>query len=115
MKHCQDIKNKVQRFSTAMRLAGASNEQISKVVAGIIKDRGPIGEGRYACSCNNHGPRWIENSKDGCCPGCWALALDYHQEMKVNGVKPVTLKMIEKSTWGFNVNKLKEIKNGCKI
>ena len=110
MKHCLDIKNDVQRNSTAMRLAGSSNEQISRVVADIIKDRGPIGTGRYACTCNNWGPRWIENSKNLCCYGCLQWALDYHQDMAVNGVKPVTMAMIERSTWGFNVAKLKELK-----
>jgi hypothetical protein len=110
MKHCQDIKNDVQRNATAMRLAGSSNEQISRVVADIVADRGPIGTGRYACTCNNWGPRWIENSRDAVCQGCWDWSLDHHQEMAVNGVEPVTMDMVEKSTWGFNVAKLKEIK-----
>ena len=113
MKHCQDIKNDVQRYSTAMRLAGASNEHISKVVGQLVAEK-HAGKDRtqYECTCDNWGPRFGENSLSMCCPGCWALALDYHQEMKVNGVEPVTMEMVERSTWGFNVNKLKEIKNG---
>ena len=109
MKHCMDIKNDVQRNATAMRLVGSSNEQINRVVADIISDRGPIGTGKYACTCNNWGPRWIENSLDGCCPGCFQWALDHHQEMDVNGVEPVTMSMIENATWGFNVAKLREL------
>ena len=106
MKHCMDIKNDVQRNATAMRLVGSSNEQINRVVADIISDRGPIGTGKYACTCNNWGPRWIENSLDGCCPGCFAMALDIHQEMDVNGVEPPTREMIENNTWGINVAQL---------
>jgi hypothetical protein len=80
------------------------------MVANIVKIRGPIGEGIYACTCNNWGPRWLEDSEDGCCPGCFQWALDHHQEMKVNGVKPVNMNMIERSqSWGFNVEKLKEL------
>jgi len=107
MKHCQDIKNDVQRNATAMRLAGASNIGISRVVAEMVIDRGPVGTGKYQCRCNNWGPRWIENSSDGCCAGCWQWAIDHHQEMSVNGVKPVTMGMIERSTWGFNVAKIR--------
>jgi len=110
MRHSMDIKNDVQRNATAMRLAGATNEQISRVVADIVDERGFAGSGRYSCSCNNWGPRWIENSKDAICQGCWNWARDHHQEMKINGVKPVTMDMIERSTWGFNVAKIKELK-----
>ena len=110
MKHFQDIKNDVQRNATAMRMAGSSNLQISRVVADIIKDRGPIGTGRYSCSCNGWGPRWIENSKDAVCQGCWNLARDHHQEMKINGVEPVTMDMVEDGqSHGINIKKLKEI------
>ena len=110
MKHFMDIKNDVQRNATAMRMAGSSNLQIRRVVADIIKHRGPIGTGRYSCSCNGWGPRWIENSLNGCCPGCFQWALDHHQDMSVNGVVPPTVKMVEDGqSHGINIKKLKEI------
>jgi hypothetical protein len=47
----------------------------------------------------------------GCCPGCFAGALESDQMMFVNGVKPVTMEMIENSmSWGFNIPKIKELR-----
>jgi hypothetical protein len=107
-----DIKNDVQRNATAMRLAGASNEAINRVTAEIVEARGPIGTGKYACSCNNNGPRFIENSTDGCCPGCFQWALDHHYEVPTSELDPnrVTMEMIENNTWGIRVDKVKELK-----
>ena len=91
----KEIKNIVNRWSNHLTDLGHSKAFISKVVACIVKLRGPIGEGKYACTCNNWGPRWLEYSEDGCCPGCFRWALDHHQMMSINGVKPVTMAMIE--------------------
>jgi hypothetical protein len=39
------------------------------------------------------------------------LALDADQSMFVNGVKPVTMLMIEQNaSWGFNILKLRELR-----
>lgn len=116
----ENIKNPIQQFETSMRRIGYSikpgqqNDTISRPIAGFVAGRheGRVrrGEaGKYTCSCNNWGPRSIENSQDGCCPGCWQWALDHHQEMYVNGVEPVTMAMIENATWGFNVDKIREL------
>ena len=105
----KDIKNHIQQFETANRRTGVSNVQISRAVAEIVNVRGPVGDGPYACRCNNWGPRWIENSSDGCCAGCWQWALDHHQEMDVNGVEPPTREMIEKNTWGISADKVREL------
>jgi hypothetical protein len=105
-----DIKNDVQRNATAMRLAGSSNEQINRVTADIIDARGPIGEGRYACTCNNNGPRFIENSRDLCCQGCFNWAYDHHYEYSIHGQADwLTCEWAEGNTWGINVDKLREL------
>ena len=105
------IKNVVHRWTNHLTSLGHSKAFISRFVAHIVKARGPVGTGKYACTCNNWGPRWLEYSQDGCCPGCWAWALDHHQAMKVNGVKPVTMAMIEQNaSWGFNVPKIRDIR-----
>ena len=101
------IKNVIQRYTKHFQSLGHDKEFISRFVAHVVKARGPLPNG---CTCNNWGPRWIEDSQDGCCPVCWAGALKADQMMFVNGVKPVTMAMIERSTWGFNVAKLKELK-----
>jgi hypothetical protein len=105
------VKNVIHRWTLHLTSLGHSKAFISSFVAHIVKVRGPIGTGKYACTCNNWGPRWGEDSEKGCCDGCFAWALDHHQEMKVNGVKPVTMGMIERSkSWGFNVAKLHELR-----
>ena len=105
------IKNNVHRWTKHLTSLGHSKAFINKFVARIVKARGPIGTGKYACTCNNWGPRWLEDSESGCCPGCFAWALDHHQEMRVNGVAPVSMAMIEQSTsWGFNILKIRELR-----
>ena len=102
------IKNTTQRWVKHLTDLGHTNDFISRFVARQAKIDGPVGR----CTCNNWGPRWGENSLSGCCPGCWAGALESDQMMFVNGVEPVTMKMIERSqSWGFNVPKIKEILN----
>jgi hypothetical protein len=105
------IKNYINRWVHHMNDLEFKPEFISKLVASMVRERGPIGTGKYACTCNNWGPRWLENSEDGCCPGCFRWALDHHQMMSVNGVKPVTMAMIEQSaSWGFNILKIRELR-----
>jgi hypothetical protein len=100
------IKNDVNRWATHLTSLGHTNKFISAVVAGIVLRRGPIGN----CTCNNWGPRWLEDSQDHICPGCWALALKSDQMMKVNGVKPVSARMVEESqSWGFDKKRIKEL------
>ena len=105
------IKNNIHKWARHLTDLGHSKNFIGLFVAHMVERRGPIGTGKYACTCNNFGPRWLEDSQDGCCPGCFAWALDHHQEMKVNGVKPVSMAMIEQSaSWGFNILKLRELR-----
>ena len=105
------IKNVTHRWTNHLLSVGCSSKFISRFVARMVTRRGPMGKGRYACTCNNWGPRWLEYSQDGCCPGCFAWALDHHQEMKVNGVAPVTMAIIDQSaSWGFNVLKIRELR-----
>jgi hypothetical protein len=100
------IKNAINRWTTHLTGLGHTKAFISRFVARQVHIRGPIGN----CTCNNWGPRWIEDSEDLCCPGCWAGALASDQMMKVNGVKPVTMTMIvASSSWGFNIPKIQEI------
>lgn len=107
----ESIGNQINRVQTRMRLMGAKNEWINDVVKGMVEERGPVGTGKYACTCNNWGPRWIENSADGCCPGCFQWAMDKHYEVPTSKLDPnrVTMDMIERNTWGINVAKIKEL------
>ena len=104
-----NIKNPIQQFVISNKQIGVGNDEISRAIAAWVKVRGPIGTGRYACTCNNWGPRWIENSESGCCPGCWSWASDHHYEVgsasKLDRDR-VTRSMIEKNTWGINVKQL---------
>jgi len=106
-----DIGNMQQRMVTAMTRVGCDNSTISNIVARYVKNRGPVGTGKYACSCNNWGPRWIENSKDGCCPGCFAWAMDHHYEVPTSKLDPnrVTTEMIESNTWGIRADVVKKL------
>jgi hypothetical protein len=102
------IKNVINRWTHHLTDLGHSNAFISRFVARIVHNRGPLANG---CTCNNWGPRWIENSQDLICPACWALALKCDQSMFVNGVEPVNFAMILRSqSWGFNVPKLRELR-----
>jgi hypothetical protein len=102
------IKNKVHRWAQHLQDLGHDKPFINRMIASIVKTRGPLPNG---CTCNNWGPRWIEDSEDGCCPACFQGALESDQEMKVNGVKPVTMQMVaEAQSWGFNVPKLRELR-----
>ena len=109
------IENTINRWTHHLVSLGHTKSFINQFVAGVVRLRGRVGTGKFACTCNNWGPRFIEDSQNGCCPGCFALALECDQEMKVNGVKPVTMAMIERSTWGFNVARLKELKAGHRL
>ena len=105
------VKNVIHRWTLHLTSLGHSKAFINRFVARVVAARGPIGTGKYACTCNNWGPRWLEDSQDGCCPGCFRWALDHHQEMKVNGVAPVTMAMIDQSaSWGFNILKIRRIR-----
>jgi hypothetical protein len=102
------IKNVINRWTHHLTDLGHSNEFISRFVARVVHTRGPLPNG---CTCNNWGPRWIENSRDLICPACWAGALKADQSMFVNGVKPVTMAMIDQSqSWGFDRAKLRELR-----
>jgi hypothetical protein len=102
----KSIKNDTHRWTNHLTKLGLSKKFISTFVARMRKIYGPVGN----CTCNNWGPRWIEDSEDLCCPGCFAGALKADQMMKVNGVKPVTMSMINQSqSWGFNVPKIREL------
>jgi hypothetical protein len=102
-----EIKNVIHRWTNHLTSLGHSKAFINRFVARHVKSRGPLPNG---CTCNNWGPRWIEDSQDLICPVCWAGALKADQMMRVNGVKPVTMAMIETSqSWGFNVPKLREL------
>jgi hypothetical protein len=100
------IKNPINRWTHHLTALGHSKPFISRFVARMVRNRGPIGN----CTCDNWGPRWIEDSLNLCCPGCYTLALDSDQMMFVNGVKPVTTDMVEKSmSWGFDKAKIREL------
>ena len=60
-----NVKNVIHRWTLHLTSLGHSKKFISRFVACIVKLRGPIGTGRYACTCNNWGPRWGEHSEDG--------------------------------------------------
>jgi hypothetical protein len=101
-----NIKNDVNRWATHLTSLGHTKEFISKVVAGIVKRRGPIGN----CTCDNWFCTWEYSHRGRCCPGCWALALKCDQMRFVNGVKPVSARMVEESqSWGFDKTKIKEL------
>jgi len=103
-----NVKNVVNRWALHLTSLGHTNEFISKFIGRMVRNRGPLPNG---CTCDNHGPRWFEFSLNGCCPACWAGALKADQMMFVNGVKPVTVKMVEESaSWGFNKAKLRELR-----
>jgi hypothetical protein len=92
----------MQKLVSDYREMGLSNDFISAVVAQYVKDCNKgVHLDKYTCTCDNWGPRWGENSLNFICPGCWQWALDHHQEMEVNGVKPPTVKMIRENTWGI--------------
>jgi hypothetical protein len=102
------IKNNINRWTHHLTSVGLSKKFISRFVAHMVEERGPLANG---CTCNNWGPRWIEDSKDLICPVCWAGALKADQTMFVNGVKPVTMAMIDQSqSWGFDRAKLRELR-----
>jgi len=105
------IKNPINRMATRLTRAGVSKRSIKHVVALMVKSRGPVGTGKYACSCNNFGPRWIEDSLDGCCPGCFQWALDHHYEVPTSKLDPnrVTTEMIESNTWGIRADVVKKL------
>ncbi|MBW2646914.1 MAG: hypothetical protein JRE23_12225 [Deltaproteobacteria bacterium] len=101
------IKNVINRWTHHLVGLGHSKPFISRLIAGIVEKRGPLANG---CTCNNWGPRWIEDSKDLCCPACFAGALAADQTMFVNGVKPVTTAMVEQSqSWGFDRVKIRQL------
>ena len=102
------MKNTMQRLVGIMTRLEYSNSQINEIVAVNVDERGPIGTGRYACTCNNWGPRWMENSADPCCLGCYNWAMDHHYEVPTSDLDPnrVTTEMIRKNTWGINVKQL---------
>ena len=106
----EDIKNPINQFATAAKRIGISNEEISVAVAEFRAEqlKAKVGLRLYECTCNNWGPRWIENSQDGCCPGCFQWALDHHYEVPTSKLDPnrVTREMIENNTWGINVAQL---------
>ena len=106
------IKNDINRMVTRLNRAGSSNECINHVIKTMVDYRGPIGTGRYACTCNNWGPRWIENSADGCCDGCLNWAMDKHYEVPTSKLDPnrVTMEMIERNTWGIRVDVIKKMR-----
>ena len=109
----KEIKNDVQRWAKHLTELGHTKLFISKVIHMIVDIRGPLG--KSGCTCNNWGPRWLEDSLSGCCPGCWALALECDQMMFVNGVKPVTARMVaESQSWGFDKNKIRELNEEIK-
>jgi hypothetical protein len=94
------INNRINQWALHLASLGHDKPFINRFVARMVKSRGPLANG---CTCNNWGPRWIEDSLNGCCPACWAGALKADQMMKVNGVKPVSVAMIDQSqSWGFN-------------
>ena len=102
------IKNDINRWVHHLTGLKFSNGFISRFVARMVEKRGPIN----GCTCNNWGPRWIENSRDLICPKCWAGALKADQMMKVNGVKPVTPEMVENSqSWGFDRARIRALNN----
>jgi hypothetical protein len=102
------IKNVIHRWTNHLTSLGHTNYFISRFVARMVKARGPLPNG---CTCNNWGPRWLEYSQDLICPVCWAGALAADQMMFVNGVKPVTMAMIERSqSWGFDRAKLRRLR-----
>jgi hypothetical protein len=108
MRHLGDIENQINRVQTRMRLMGAKNEWINDVVGTMVDDRGPVGEGRYRCTCSNWGPR--ENSRDLCCQGCFNWAFDHHYEYRIHGQADwLTCDWAEGNTWGINVKKLREL------
>jgi hypothetical protein len=98
--------NRIQEIVGDAEAFDLSNNVINALVAEYVIERGPVGTGKYACTCNNWGPRWGENSLTGCCDGCFKWSLNHHQEMSVNGVKPPTRKMITENTWGIYVPNL---------
>ena len=109
----KDIKNPINRMATALSRAGMDKTYISQVVAHMVEDREQNSPTRYCespyhCTCNNWGPRFIEDSLDGCCPGCFQWALDHHYEVPTSKLDPnrVTREMIENNTWGINVAQL---------
>jgi hypothetical protein len=105
------INNTINRWTHHLTSLNHAPAFISRLVAIIAKARGPIGTGKYACTCNNWGPRWLENSEDGCCPGCFRWALDHHQHGAVNGFKPLTLAICEQTrSFGLNILKLRELR-----
>jgi hypothetical protein len=102
----KEIKNDVHRWAQHLTELGHTKKFISQVIDVFVKIRGPIN----GCTCNNFGPRWLEDSLTGCCPKCWNLALECGQMMFVNGVKPVTAQMVEDSqSWGFDRDKIREL------
>jgi hypothetical protein len=103
----KSIKNGIHRWTNHLTKLGLSKKFISTFVARMNKIRGPLANG---CTCDNWGPRWEEDSLNLCCPACWAGALRSDQMMKVNGVKPVTTKMVEESqSWGFYLPNLRQL------
>jgi hypothetical protein len=101
------IKNVIHRYVKHFQSLGHDKPFINKFVAHVVTARGPLPNG---CTCNNWGPRWIEDSEDLCCPVCFTGALKADQNMFVNGVKPVTTEMVENSmSWGFDRVKIREL------
>jgi len=110
-----DINNTLARNVRIMQDAGRGRQEILDMASDMAKMKynRMLADGtyfKYTCTCDNIGPRFGEDSNNGCCPGCFQWALENHQEMDVNGVEPVTMEMIEGATWGFNVAKIKENK-----
>jgi hypothetical protein len=102
-----NVKNVIHRWTLHLTSLGHSKAFISRFVARLVERRGPLANG---CTCNNWGPRWIEDSESLICPACWAGALAADQSMFVNGVKPVTTKMVENSmSWGFDRVKIRQL------
>jgi hypothetical protein len=105
----REIRNDVHRWAQHLTDLGHGKKFISQVIAILVKNRAPVG--KSGCTCNNWGPRWIEDSQDLICSACWAGALKADQSMFVNGVKPVTMAMIDQSqSWGFDRAKLREFR-----
>lgn len=108
----KDIKNPIQQYETAARRISIAGHEISRNVANFVKVRGPVGTGRYACTCDNWGPRFIENSQTGCCPGCFNWAFDHHYEVRYHGpAVHVTPEFLEGNTWGIRVDAVRKLKS----
>lgn len=115
MKHYTDVQNTQHRHALAMKQAGASNVKISRHVAELVNQREAADPADrdanpYHCTCNNWGPRFIENSSDGCCAGCWKWSMDHHYDYETHGqAEWLTCDWLEGNTWGIHVDNLRKV------